>query len=68
MTTPKMVIVPQHKLEELEIARKRLYDLLKPQMGNLDVQSTEDFRFIVQIQEITKPMWEIANTKWEEAK
>jgi len=64
----KMVLVPQHKLDAIEEARLKLYELLKPQMGKLDVQSSADFSFMVELQEITQPMWQVANTKWEEAK
>lgn len=68
MATEKMVLVPQSKLDAIEEARLKLYDLLKPQMGTSDVQSSEGFSFLVKVQEITTPMWTVANTKWKEAK
>ena len=66
-TSDNMVLVPQHKLDAIEEARLKLYDLLKPQMGTADVQSSEGFSFLVKVQEITTPMWEVANTKWKKA-
>ena len=53
----KMVVVPQRMLDEIEISRKRLYEIF-PDMG-IGQQ--------VQMQIVTDPMWRIANTKWEEA-
>jgi hypothetical protein len=62
-----MVLVPQHKLDAIEEARLKLYDLLKPQMKAGSVQDAAKFSFLVALQEITQPMWEVANTKWENA-
>ena len=65
MSNEKMVLVPQSKLDEIETARLALYDLLSEQ---LKVPIAQSFSFQVKLQEITQPMWYIANRKWEEAK
>ena len=64
----KMVIVPQSQLDAIEEARLKLYALLKPQMGKLNPQNSADFSFMVAVQEITEPMWYVANKKWKEVK
>lgn len=68
MAQEKMVLVPQAKLDAIEEARLKLYELLKPQMNSGSVQDPKKFRFLLAVQEITDPMWQVANTKWEEAK
>ena len=61
----KMVLVPQRHLDEIETARLALYDLLAPQ---LKIPIATSFHFQVKLQEITQPMWRVANTKWKEPK
>lgn len=58
----KMVIVPQHKLDELEKARKLLYAMYPTNIHEIDPDT------LMQLQEISQPMWELANTKWKEVK
>ena len=65
MSNTKMVMVPQSRLDDLETARLALYKLLAPQ---LKAPIAENFSFLVQLEEITKPMWYAANRKWEEVK
>jgi hypothetical protein len=68
MSQEKMVLVPQSKLDAIEEARLKLYELLKPQMNKGSVQDPAKFSYLLAVEEITQPMWLVANTKWEEAK
>lgn len=61
----KMVIVPQSELDAIEKARLDLFELLKPQLNK---PIAKNFSFHVKLQDITKPMWHIANRKWDEVK
>ena len=65
MSNTKMVMVPQHRLDDLETARLALFELLAPQLKEPIAKS---FSFQVKLQEITQPMWYAANRKWEEVK
>jgi hypothetical protein len=58
----KMVIVPQRMLDNLETARKQLYAMYPPDIA--EISTTE----LVELTEISDPMWKLANTKWEESK
>jgi len=58
----KMVIVPQHMLDALEVSRKQLYAMYPPDIA--EISTTE----LVELTEISDPMWKLANTKWEEYK
>ena len=68
MATEKMVLVPQSKLDAIEVARIKLYDILKPQMSAGSIQDPAKFSLLLAIEEVTQPMWTIANTKWKEVK
>jgi len=67
MSQEKMVLVPQRHLDEIEEARLALYDLLAPQLKQ-PISGATSFSFQVKLQEITTPMWYVANRKWEEPK
>ena len=67
MSNTKMVMVPQSRLDDLETARLALYKLLAPQL-KAPISISANFSFLVQLEEITKPMWYAANRKWEEVK
>jgi hypothetical protein len=56
----EMVLVPQSKLDELEVARKKLYNRL-PETDN----GFQDILNIIELQDVTAIMWELANTKWK---
>ena len=62
MAQEKMVLVPQSKLDKLEIARKKLYERL-PETDN----GAENILNLIELQDVTQIMWEIANTKWKES-
>ncbi len=62
MSTPKMVSVPQTMLDELEIARKRLYAMYPSSIEDIDTAT------LTKLVEITGTMWQLANTKWDEVK
>lgn len=62
MSTNKMVIVPQHMLDELEASRKRLYAMYPSDIKDIDTPT------LTKLVEISEPMWRLANTKWEEYK
>jgi len=67
MSQEKMVLVPQHRLDAIEEARLALYDLLAPQLKQ-PISGADSFSFQVKLQEITQPMWYVANKKWKEPK
>lgn len=58
----KMVIVPQDYLDDLEVARKRLYSMYPPNIADISTPK------LMELTEISNPMWILANTKWEEFK
>jgi hypothetical protein len=61
----KMVAVPQRKLDELEAARIALYALVAK---DNHLNSRVDISQAMELTPITQPMWELANTKWNEVK
>jgi len=61
----KMVAVPQRKLDELEAARIALYTLIAKDNR---LNSPTDISQAMELAPITQPMWELANTKWNEVK
>jgi len=56
----KMVEVPQHVLDQIEVARQDLY--------NMFLNTDMDIHQQVRLQNITDPMWRVANTKWKVVK
>jgi hypothetical protein len=62
MAQEKMVLVPQSKLDKLETARRKLYERL-PETDN----GAENLLNLIELQDVTQIMWEIANTKWKES-
>ena len=52
------LIIPTSELEKLEAARIALYEMFPN-------ESTE---FYMKLQEVTQPMWELANRRWPEFK
>jgi len=60
ITPVKMVAVPQSLLDQIEKARVDLY--------NMHLNTDMDINQQIRLQNITEPMWRVANTKWKEAK
>jgi len=62
LTPVKMVSVPQHMLDKLEIARKQLYAMYPSSIEDMDTAT------LTKLVEVSDPMWKLANTKWKEVK
>jgi len=54
------VIVPKKDLEKIKVAREELYNLLE--------DLVEDYDFLIKLQKITSPMWEISHKEYKEIK
>ncbi len=60
-------MIPEYRLDDLEQARRRLYDILETELTD-KLNDHEMTWLLSRISfDVTGPMWALANTKWPAA-